>query len=139
VGAGHKRLASPVGALYLEGPPQPTGARFVLQRRGSAQSVLENMGSRSDDPGVTLVAGDPVGLVRRLKREPGLDIWLCGGGHLAGQLLPELDELVLKQYPVIAGAGIPLFAGEFRPRGFDLADTTRFANGSLVLRYTPLP
>src|SRR5947208_7345037 len=35
---------------------------------------------------VTVVPGDPLGLVRELKREEGtgLDIWLCGGGKLAG-------------------------------------------------------
>jgi len=103
------------------------------------QYVVSRSLQGPDYADVTLVAGDPVGLVRRLKQESGLDVWLCGGGQLAGQLLPEIDELVLKQYPVVAGAGIPLFTGEFRPRGFDLTDSTRFANGTLVLRYTPLP
>jgi dihydrofolate reductase len=103
------------------------------------QYVVSGSLRGSECAGVTLVAADPVGLVRRLKQESGLDIWLCGGGQLAGQLLPEIDEVVLKQYPCVAGAGIPLFTGEFRPRGFDLADTTRFENGTLVLRYTPLP
>jgi dihydrofolate reductase len=103
------------------------------------QYVVSRSLRGSDCAGVTLVQDDPVGLVRRLKQESGLDVWLCGGAQLAGQLLAEIDELVLKQYPVLAGAGIPLFAGEFRPRRFDLADSTRFDNGSLVLRYTPLP
>ena len=29
------------------------------------------------------------------------------GGHLAGALLEEIDELVVKLYPVVAGAGVP--------------------------------
>ena len=102
------------------------------------QYVVSRSLRGSDHAGVTRVEDDPVALVRRLKQESGLDVWLCGGGQLAGQLLPEIDELVLKQYPVLAGAGIPLFTGEFQPRGFDLAETTRFDNGTLVLRYTPL-
>lgn len=40
------------------------------------------------DPGLTLTRG--------LKAEPGADIWLCGGAALAGQLLGEIDELVLR-------------------------------------------
>ncbi len=103
------------------------------------QYVLSRSLDAADYPDVALVGGDPLGLVRRLKRESGLDIWLCGGGQLAGQLLSEIDELVLKQYPVVAGAGISLFTGEFQPRGFDLTGTTRFENGTLLLRYTPLP
>ncbi|MBT2401114.1 hypothetical protein [Streptomyces sp. ISL-100] len=48
------------------------------------------------DPAVTVVPGDPLALVRELKLEEGtgLGIWLCGGGKLAGALLPEIDELV---------------------------------------------
>ncbi|MFG3013690.1 hypothetical protein ACGFZB_25230 [Streptomyces cinerochromogenes] len=39
----------------------------------------------------------------------GLDIWLCGGGRLAGTLWPEIDELLIKTYPVVAGTGIPVW------------------------------
>ncbi|MEV0639387.1 dihydrofolate reductase family protein [Streptomyces sp. NPDC050619] len=90
------------------------------------------------DPAVTVVPGDPLGLVRELKREegPGLDIWLCGGGKLAGALLPEIDELVLKHYPVVAGAGIPAVDGVFDPTDFDVAERTAFPNGVTLTRLT---
>ncbi|MEU8247003.1 dihydrofolate reductase family protein [Nonomuraea sp. NPDC048916] len=87
------------------------------------------------DPAVELVSGDPLGLVRRLKQEDGLDIWLCGGGKLAGSVLPEIDELIVKCYPVIAGAGVPVFDGEFRPTAFNLTGTRTFGNGALVNTY----
>ncbi|MDP9863446.1 MULTISPECIES: dihydrofolate reductase family protein [Streptosporangium] len=87
------------------------------------------------DPAVELVPGDPVGLVRRLKREEGLDIWLCGGGKLAGALFPEIDELIVKNYPVVAGAGLPAFAGEFRPTLFTPTQSRSFSNGATVTWY----
>ncbi|MGN2634723.1 dihydrofolate reductase family protein [Nocardia takedensis] len=71
-----------------------------------------------DAPDLEVVDADPLGLVRRLKKEEGLDIWLCGGGDLAGQLFGEIDQLILKSYPVIAGAGVPLVAGGFDPTRF---------------------
>lgn len=64
------------------------------------------------EDGLTLCEEDPVALVRRLKAEhSSLDIWLCGGGALAGQLLDEIDEFRLKVNPLILGGGVPLVAG----------------------------
>jgi dihydrofolate reductase len=61
-------------------------------------------------PDVHHVRDDALATVRALKREPGLGIWLCGGGRLAATLLPVIDLLVLKVHPVLLGDGIPLFA-----------------------------
>ncbi|WP_119698407.1 dihydrofolate reductase family protein [Microbacterium halotolerans] len=84
-----------------------------------------------EDAAVNIDRGDPVDLVRRLKRQPSdKNIWLCGGGSLAGSLLSEIDEIVLKRYPVVAGEGIRLFASEFDPRRFIAADRHEFADGT---------
>ncbi|MGA6160139.1 dihydrofolate reductase family protein [Stenotrophomonas sp. NPDC087984] len=90
------------------------------------------------DPAVTVVPGDPLALVRELKREEGtgLDVWLCGGGKLAGALLPEVDGLVIKNYPVVAGAGIPAFDGAFDPTVFDVAERTAFPGGVTLTHLT---
>ncbi|MFG1947166.1 dihydrofolate reductase family protein [Nonomuraea sp. NPDC048826] len=86
-----------------------------------------------DDPTVQVVPGDPVELVRRLKAEDtGMDVYLCGGGKLAASLLPEIDEIILKSYPVVAGTGIPMFSGGFRPTPFTPARRESFSNGAQV-------
>ncbi|MFI1519195.1 dihydrofolate reductase family protein [Kitasatospora cineracea] len=91
-----------------------------------------------DDPAVHLVRADPLGLVRELKQRPGSgDLWLCGGGRLAAELLPEIDELVFKRYPVVAGGGIPAFAGPLRPRPFAPVKTLAFSHGGTVTTYRP--
>ncbi|GAA4922651.1 dihydrofolate reductase [Nonomuraea thailandensis] len=100
------------------------------------QYVVSSTIKSIDDPAVELVPGDPLGLVRRLKQEEGLDIYLCGGGSLAAQLLPEIDEMVVKCYPVVAGAGIPAFHGAFSPTRFTLTGTRTFSNGTVVMTYT---
>ncbi|MFD5158139.1 dihydrofolate reductase family protein [Streptomyces hawaiiensis] len=89
-------------------------------------------------PAVTVVPGDSLALVRELKREKdtGSHVWLCGGGKLAGALLPEIDELVVKHYPVVAGAGIPAFDGAFDPTVFVVAERTAFPNGVTLTRLT---
>ncbi|GAA3192887.1 dihydrofolate reductase family protein [Dactylosporangium siamense] len=89
------------------------------------------------DPGVTFVGGDQdsAEFVRDLKRRDGLDIWLCGGGQLAAQLVDEIDELVLKVNPTVIGAGVPLFAGPFRPTPFRRTDTRTFETGVSIVTY----
>jgi dihydrofolate reductase len=92
--------------------------------------------TESPDPTVEFVATDPVERVRELKREDGMGIYLCGGGKLAAALRPEIDELIIKLHPVVAGAGIPMFGGEFAPERYDLADTRVFNSGVVHLTYT---
>ena len=89
------------------------------------------------DPAVTFVGGDtdPAAFVRDLKRRDGLDIWLCGGGTLAAQLVDEIDELILKVNPVMIGSGVPLFAAPFRPTPFRRADVRTFDTGVSFVTY----
>ncbi|MCA5894210.1 dihydrofolate reductase family protein [Isoptericola sp. NEAU-Y5] len=89
------------------------------------------------DADVTIVRDDPVGLVRALKAEDSpLDIYLAGGGILAGALLDEIDRLVVKLYPVVAGAGRSAFGSvRFRPTRYDLTDVVTFEGGNAVLTY----
>jgi dihydrofolate reductase len=99
------------------------------------QYVVSRSITESPDPAVEIVSEDPLAKVRELKAEDGMDIWLCGGGKLAGVLRPEIDGLVLKLHPVIAGDGIPLFAGGFTSQHFTLSDTKIFTSGVMHLTY----
>ncbi|MFI7636742.1 dihydrofolate reductase family protein [Nonomuraea sp. NPDC049400] len=86
-----------------------------------------------DDPTVHVHSGDPIKLIQQLKAEDtGMDIYLCGGGKLAASLLPEIDEIILKSYPVVAGTGIPMFSGHFRPTLFTPTRRESFDNGAQV-------
>lgn len=137
-------------ALALDAP----GTHFdtVLMGRGTYEPALrlgitrpyahlrQVVFSRSlpatTDPAVTVVAGDPVPVVRRLKAEAtGRDIWLCGGGDLAGQLLGEIDALILKLNPITFGGGTPLFAGPAALARFALVAVQPREAGVVLLRY----
>jgi dihydrofolate reductase len=73
---------------------------------------------------VELVSEYTVARVRELKAGDGMDIWLCGGGVLAGALYGEIDALILKRHPILIGTGLPLVVGDFAPRVFDLTTNT---------------
>ncbi|MFF5918539.1 dihydrofolate reductase family protein [Streptomyces flavochromogenes] len=93
--------------------------------------------AESPDANVELIADDLVGRVRELKAEDSpLDIWLCGGSTIAGELIEEIDELVIKTYPQVYGSGMPMFGADFEPRDFELNDLRVFGNGAFVRTYT---
>lgn len=100
------------------------------------QYVVSRSLAGNQDPAVEIIRSDPIGRIRALKAEEGKGIWLCGGGDLAYQLLPEIDVLALKLYPIVIGSGIPLFAGEFRAHHFAMTDRTVYGNGVALLTYT---
>ena len=88
------------------------------------------------DPQVTVVS-EPFALIRQLKQEHGAGIWLAGGGRLAGALLEEIDELVIKRYPVVVGAGIPAIAADHATAlPLEITDERTLVGGSTVTTYT---
>ncbi|KAB1918518.1 dihydrofolate reductase family protein [Micromonospora noduli] len=92
----------------------------------------------SPDPAVEVIGQDPIATVRELKRHDGKDVWVIGGGALAGALYPEIDQLIIKLAPLTIGAGIPLFGRDavFTPRTWRLTDHTVLDSGALFLTYT---
>jgi dihydrofolate reductase len=61
-------------------------------------------------PGVRILHDDPGEVVSALKKKPGRDIWLFGGGQLFRTLLDAglVDSVEVAIMPVLLGEGIPL-------------------------------
>lgn len=99
------------------------------------RQVVASRRAREVDPAVELT-NDPLATVRALRQEDGANIWLCGGGELAGALLPAIDRLVLKRHPVVFGSGIPLFGGvAFESRAFTRTVVREFSSGVAIEEY----
>jgi dihydrofolate reductase len=101
------------------------------------QFVVSASLPESPDPDIELISSDPLGRVRELKREPGLGIWLCGGGELARCLLPEIDQIFLKRYPVVLGGGRPLFGTgpSIDPAYFRVTTSRMFKSGVSFVKF----
>ncbi|KOU06750.1 dihydrofolate reductase family protein [Streptomyces ardesiacus] len=92
--------------------------------------------TESPDPNVEIISTDLVGRVRELKAEDSaFGIYLCGGAAVAGELVDEVDELVIKTYPVIMGTGMPMFASGFQVSEFVPESVRTFGNGVVVRTY----
>lgn len=89
----------------------------------------------------TVVSKNAGAFVRKLKKEPGKDIWLMGGGELAGSLLSEgvVDEIGLNIHPVLLGKGIPFFQGVQLQLNLELLSTKAHQNGCVQVEYRVLP
>ena len=79
-------------------------------------------------------------LVQRLKKQPGKDIWLCGGAELVEQCLQQdlVDEIHLTTIPILLGRGIRLFPQINRPIHFRLV-SSQVKNGMSESIYRKRP
>ncbi|MGW2273766.1 dihydrofolate reductase family protein [Streptomyces yangpuensis] len=99
------------------------------------QYVVSRSLTTPPDPQVRLISGDLVAHVRELKARDGLGIWLCGGADLATRLIDEIDEFVVKTYPVLAGTGMPMSRAGFGVRPLELTGVTTLGGGQIVSTY----
>jgi dihydrofolate reductase len=86
---------------------------------------------------VNLVREDGAEFVRRLKQQPGKDIFIMGGGELGRSLLEAglIDRLHVNIHPVLLGSGVPLFHPMARPIDLELEECKAFKNGCVYASY----
>jgi dihydrofolate reductase len=89
------------------------------------------------DPEVEIVSEDAAKFVKKLKKQPGKDICVMGGGELAHSLFEAklIDEIGFNIHPVLLGSGIPLFHAMKRQIDLQLLDCKRFKNGCVYVSY----
>ena len=88
--------------------------------------------------GLTFVNESPKTFVEKLRKSPGKNIWLMGGGELVRDFLKEdfVDQLYIGVVPVLIGEGLPLFPPGFPQREFSLLENKTFSKGMIALKYT---
>ncbi len=91
--------------------------------------------------GVTFISQSPAEFITGLRKKPGKDIWLMGGGELARSFLEAdlVDQLYLGIVPVLLGEGLPLFPSGFPQRDFSLLDNQTYSKGLIALKYERAP
>src|SRR5919198_926410 len=85
----------------------------------------------------TLIRGDVVEAVARLKQEPGDEIQVTGSGELLQTLIEHdlVDEYRLWVFPVVLGEGKRLFGRGAVPAGLKLVDTQLSTTGVAIHTY----
>ena len=90
-----------------------------------------------ESAGLKLVRGNTLAHIDAIKQAPGGDIYLCGGGALAGYLLAHdrIDQLKIKLSPLVYGSGIRLFASDDLRKQFEFVSVKTYDSGVLLLDY----
>src|SRR6266566_374071 len=119
---------------YSMGPFFATIDTMIMGRKSYVFSHSQPPGERG---GVTFVNESPKTFVEKLRKRPGKNIWLMGGGELARDFLEDdvVDELYIGIVPVLIGEGLPLFPSGFPQREFTLLENKTFSKGLIALKY----
>ena len=87
----------------------------------------------------TLVTGDVVAEIQKLKALDGPDLSVWGSGNLIQTLLENnlIDRMHILTYPVTIGSGKKLFAEGTQPRHFKMMDSKITTTGVVFATYEP--
>lgn len=84
-----------------------------------------------------LISDNAMAEARKIKAQPGKDIWLYGGASLTDALMAEglVDELWMSVHPILLGGGTPLFRPQHSRTPLTLLESKTYETGLVSLRY----
>lgn len=102
-----------------------------------AHYVFSHTPPQQPVPHVEFVSEPIATFAQRLRKTPGKDIWMMGGGGLIASFLDagEIDEFDVHVIPTFIGEGIPLVAPRHRDVALQLRGVTPYPDGVVRLRY----
>ncbi|HJS74407.1 MAG TPA: dihydrofolate reductase family protein [Vicinamibacteria bacterium] len=108
----------------------PTTVKLNEVRKHVASRTLK----RPEWNNSSVIQGDAVQAIRKLKGEPGDELQVHGSGDLIQTLLEAglIDTFRLWIFPVVLGQGKRLFAGGAVPSRFELAETRTSSTGVVL-------
>jgi len=106
----------------------------------SSKIVFSTTLKSADWENTTLIKGDLIAEIKRLKADPGVQMTILGSGSLVAQLAEAglIDHYAIMIDPVALGDGKPLFSGMKTKLDLRLVDTRTFASGVVLLSYIPM-
>ncbi|MFD1930927.1 MULTISPECIES: dihydrofolate reductase family protein [Nonomuraea] len=118
--------------------PHQTG-EMADQLNGIPKLVASTTLQKAEWNNSTLISGDAIDELKRIKQLPGRNISITGSITLTRALLRAslVDELHLMVHPIVLGTGTRLFDESTGRLPFKLVDSTTFKSGVLNLHYRP--
>ncbi|MEO7909780.1 MAG: dihydrofolate reductase family protein [Roseiflexaceae bacterium] len=103
-----------------------------------AKFVVSSTLDKADWHNTTILSGDAVAEIAKLKQQSGQDIVVTGSGALVHSLMPHhlIDEYRLFFNPIVVGHGKRLFPDGINQR-LQQIETQTFSSGAIMIRYQP--
>lgn len=104
---------------------------------GMKTVVISRTLRQEDHPDVIVVGDNVKRTLNALRKRPGKDIWLFGGGELFRSLLEMglVDTVEVGVMPALLGDGVPLFPPPFKEINLKLTGQKAFKLGAVQLEY----
>lgn len=120
-------------------PTAPKDDPFAQHLNRTKKYVASRTLQRVEWENSTLLTGDVVKEVAKLKQQPGKDISVLGSGNLVQTLIANdlVDEYSLTVTPIVLGGGKRLFADDGQMRKLRLVDSKPTTTGCWMLTYKP--
>jgi len=102
--------------------------------------VFSNSMKRSNWNNTTVINGNIVEEIRKLKNTPGNDMTILGSGSIVTQFAENglIDEFQFMIDPLAIGSGTSIFKGIKHQLNLELISTKAFKDGVVVLTYKPV-
>jgi dihydrofolate reductase len=119
--------------------PTSTDEPFASFINSTPKYVVSTTLDKVEWQNSTLIKGDFVEEINRLKQQPGKNIGVAGSPTLVYSLLQAglLDELILMIHPVVAGKGKRLFKDGSELKRLKLVGSKTTSTGVAILTYQP--
>ena len=132
-----RRTYEKMESAWANGPADSPFTRVMNERQKYvvSRTLEEPLGWQNS----TLLKGEAVETVARLREESSRDAVILGSGELIASLLPHglIDVMTLAIFPLTLGAGRHLFPDGAVPASFELVDVKPTTTGVLLTTYTP--
>ncbi|TMF15977.1 MAG: dihydrofolate reductase [Chloroflexi bacterium] len=124
---------------FAQAWPQRSGDPFSEKFNSMPKYVVSGTLKKADWNNSTILKGDVVDEVSKLKQKVHGDILVSGSATLVQTLIANdlVDQLNLMVFPVILGSGKRLFGETIPPKTLQLAESKTVGDGVAIMIYKP--
>jgi dihydrofolate reductase len=120
---------------------------FELTRQGGGgggdmaagtQTIVFSRTLRQSDYPKVVITSEVTKTISSLKKKPGKDIWLFGGGELFRSVLDAglIDTVEVAVMPILLSQGIPMLSAGARSPSLQLTKSKTLPSGTVLLSYS---